>query len=152
MAILLHDDVAAQDGAVVHAAFAGHHAADAQHAVVAYLDIVAEVRAVHQEVAVPDARPAILVCGTGHDHVFADVVLVADEEHAVFAFVVEVLRHAGQCGTRVHRVLAAHACAVQDMRTRHDDAFVADYYVAFDIGERLYCYVLAELCGRVNVC
>ena len=47
---------------------------------------------------------------------------------------------------------AAHARAVQDVRACHDDAVVADYYIAFNVGERLYCDVLAELCGRVNVC
>ena len=64
----------------------------------------------------------------------------------------EVLRHAGQGGSRVYGVLAAQACAVQDARAGHDDALVADFYVAFDVGEWLYCDVLAELCGRVNVC
>ena len=76
----------------------------------------------------------------------------ADDEQAVFSFVVEVLGHAGQHGTVVYGVLAAHARTVQDMRACHDDAVIADFYIAFNVGERLYCYVLAELCGRVNVC
>ena len=119
---------------------------------VAYLDIVAQVRAVHQEVTVSDACSAFGVCGTCHNHVLADVVLVTNKQQAVFSLIVEVLRHAGQHGSVVYGVFPSHAGTVQDVRARHDDTVVADFYIAFNIGERLYCYVLAELCGRINVC
>ena len=47
VAVLMQDDIAAQDRAVVYAAVACHCALDAQYAVIANLYVVAEVYAVH---------------------------------------------------------------------------------------------------------
>ena len=47
VAVLMQDDIAAQDRAVVYAAVACHCALDAQYAVIANLYVVAEVNTVH---------------------------------------------------------------------------------------------------------
>ena len=151
VAVLLDDDVAAQDGAIVHDAFAGYHASDAQHAVVVDLHVVAQVHSVHQVVVATNAGGVAFMCCAGHYHIFVDSVVVTDDELAVFTRVMEVLGGTAQHGTMVHFVPFTHAGAVQDACSRHDDAVVSNFHIAFDLRERLDCNILANLCSRIYV-
>ena len=151
VAILLQQHVAAQYDAAVNAAFACYGGLDAQHAVVGYLYVVAQVYAVHQIVFITDTCALAFVCSAADDYVLAYVVSVANDELCFFTRVVEVLRLCAQHGSVVHLVSFSHTGAAQYPCARHDDAVVANLYIAFNIGKRLYGYVLADFGCRVYI-
>lgn len=46
---------------------------------------------------------------------------------------------------------ALHAGTAQNTCAGHDDAVIADFYICFDIGKRLYGYVFTDFGGRVYI-
>lgn len=152
MAFLLQDDVAAQDGVVVYVTLACQNGFETYHTVVANLHVVAEMYAVHEIVVITDAGCVAFVGSAAYDYVFPDIISVTNDQQAILASVVEILRGSAQYGAMMHFVALAHAGARKDTCTGHDCAVVANFHVTFDVSERLNRYILAELCGRIYKC
>lgn len=119
---------------------------------VTYLHIMAKVYTIHQEVLVADTCGISFMCSTAHNYIFANVVLVADDQQTLLARIMEILRDGTEYGAMMHFVPLPQACTVEDTRTGHDNTIISNLYIAFDICKRLNCYILAELCGRIYKC
>lgn len=120
---------------------------------VADAHIVADVHLVHQMVLLADDGGGFGREGTGNDHVFADGVAVADYHSAGGAGnIVQILWNAADDGILVHPVSTAHDGAFEDAGVGHDDAIVADFHVALDVGKGTDFDVLADFGRRVDVC
>ena len=104
MAALVQNDVAAQNRAVVYPAFPGYGALDAQYTMVADLHVVAKVYTVHQVIVVTDAGTAPCMGGTADNHILADIIILADNQHAFFSRIVEVLWFGSQNGIMMYLV------------------------------------------------
>lgn len=151
--MLLYHGAAALDGAVEDFAVACYAHADAEHAAVVNVRVVADVHLVHEEVAVANNGGRVGVGAAGDDHVFADAVVVADDDcRARAGHVVEVLRLCADYGVLVHLVAAAHRGVLHDGGVGHDDAVVADGDVLVDVGKGLNLNVVAEFSRGVYVC
>ena len=121
--------------AVANYAVAGNLSAVAEHAIVAYLRVMRNVRAFHQEVVIADNGFATLVRSAVDNHVFADGVVVADDEERPFAHEIEVLGQRSQHRTLINTVSTAHACAVKYAYEGVDNAVVAYLHIVFYVDE-----------------
>ena len=151
MAVLVQNDVAAQNGAVVYLTFSGYGSLDAQYTMVAYLHVVAEVYTIHQVVFIADAGGASCMGSTADNHVLADVVIITDNQHAVLSRIMEVLRFGTQNGIVMHLVPFSHAGTVQNFCPRHNNTVITDFHVPFDKCKGLDGYILADFCGRIYI-
>ena len=118
---------------------------------IAYLHVVAEVYTVHQVVFIADAGAAAFIRSAADHYIFANVIVVADNQLALITFVMEVLRFGAQHGAVMHSVSFSHAGTFKDLGTGHDYAIVTDFHTPFDISERLDCYILTDFCGRIYI-
>ena len=80
VAVLLQQNIAAQDDAVVYATFTGNGRLDTQYAMVGNLYVVAQVYTIHQIVFIADFGALPFVCSAADNHILPDVILVADNE------------------------------------------------------------------------
>ena len=150
---LLEQDAIALDGAVFDDTFAGHAGANAQHALVANGDVVADVHLVHDVVAATNTGGAFGVGAAGNDNVLANAVVIADNDVCRRAVnIVEVLRGSTHHSVLTDDIVLPHGGSFQDGRMRLDYAVVADDDALFDIGEGGHLDVLAQLSLGVNVC
>ena len=92
------------------------------------------------------------MCSAAHNYIFANVVLVTDDQQTFLTRIMEILRGGTEYGAMMHFVLLPQTCTVEDTRTGHDNTVISNLYIAFDICKRLDCYILAELCGRIYKC
>ena len=117
MAVLVQNDIAAQNGTIVYLTFSGYGSLDTQYTMVAYLHVVAEVYTIHQVVLITDAGSASCMGSTADNHVLADVVIITDNQHTALSRIVEVLRFGTQNGIVMHLVPFSHAGTVQNFCT-----------------------------------
>ena len=120
--------------------------------IVVHLGVVGDVYALHEEVAVADAGLSVGECRTVHYHVLTEYVLIANHKACGIAFIVEVLRLGTEHSALENLVGAAQTGAVHNADMGVNHAVVADFNIALDIGERVYCHVLADFRFRINVC
>ena len=151
MAVLVQNDIAAQNGTIVYLTFSGYGSLDTQYTMVAYLHVVAEVYTIHQVVFIADAGSASCMGSTADNHVLADVVIITDNQHTALSRIVEVLRFGTQNGIVMYLVPFSHAGTVQNFCTRHNNTVITDFHVPFDKCKGLDGYILADFCGRIYI-
>lgn len=140
--VLLYDGTVALYGAVVQLAFACDDSTYSDDTIVADNHVVADMDLVHQEVAVADGRCLVFVSASGNHYVFADAVVVADDDMRLVAFYeMEVLGSGSDDRILIDDIVVAHLCAFEDAGMGHDDAVVADDRVFVYVGEWFDFYV-----------
>ena len=138
----LDDYAVAEDGAVVYLALTCDAAANADDTLVVDGDVVADVYAVHDEVAIADDGGCLGLCAACNDHILTYLVVVAYHYVGGFAFhVMEVLWLGADDGIVVDMVAGTDGGAVEDGGVRFDDAVVADDHVLLYVGEGSYLNV-----------
>ena len=98
------DGSAGEDDTVANLTVAGYLRAIAEHAVVAYYGVVADVGTFEQEVTVANLRHTIAVGAAVDDDVLTDDIAVANHYIRLGATEVEVLRQGGDDGALVDLV------------------------------------------------
>lgn len=145
MDILLYDNTAGLDGAVVYLAISGYAHSDTDDAVVVNQNIVTDVYLVHQEVSVTDSRGFAFVYTACNNHIFTDAVIVANGHVGFLPFhIMEILRSSSDDGILIHNIIVAHDGSFEDACMRHNDTIVTDYYILVDIGKGLDLNVFAQ--------
>ncbi len=150
---LLHDDTAALYGAVINGASTGDAHSDTENTFVVNGDIVANVNLIHEEISVADGGGFVFIGASGNDHVFADAVVVSDDNVCLASFnEVEILWRCADDGVLIYNITTSHCGAFKYAGMRLDHAVVADSDIFFDVGERADFYVSAEPGLRMDVC
>ena len=151
--VLLHHYTVALDGIVMQFAFAGNAAADAHNAFVVYLNVMADVYTVHDEVFISNPGGFFGIGAAGNYHVLADVVVVAYHYVGGLSLhIVKILGSGTDNSILVNGVAAAHGGTFENGDMGLDDAVVANHRIGFDVGEGAYLYIVSQLSLGVNVC
>lgn len=148
---------AAQIGVAANGHVPGaHHVVRHDHAV-ADMAIVRDVRIDHQHVVVADRRCGILFQGTMQRDVFADGIVVADQQLPDVSVRAKMLRPASQYRALADRIIAAQSRALLDRDSAIQTATIADDHVVLHDTKRADGNVAAKLClgtdgrGGMNV-
>lgn len=80
----MQDYITAQDDTIIEFAFTGNGCLDTGYAVIANLNIVADMYFVHQEVFITDAGCITGKCGTTDHYILTDMIIVTDNQATVF--------------------------------------------------------------------
>ena len=139
------DDRGAEDGAILDDAVAGNLRTVAEDAAAAYLGVVADVRAFHEDVVVANDGLSACMRGAVDDHVLTDDVVVAENALRLFTTKIEILREGTDDTTLMNLVMTTHTCAIEDGYEGEDDAVVANHHVVLDVDEGEYLAVVANL-------
>ena len=106
----------------------------------------------HEEVAVADTCLAFGECGAIDHHILTENVLIANNKASVSTSIVEVLWLCAKHCVLIYLVATSHLSATHDADVWEDDAVVAYFNTVLDVGKRIDCNVLANLCTRSYVC
>ena len=133
---LLDDGTATLDGAIVEFAVACHTHTDTDNAVIVNLNIVADVYLVHEIVVVANGGRLVRISATSDNHVFADVVVVADDYAGGIArLIVEILRRGTNYSILMNEVAATHGRTAEDTGMCLDGTVVANDHTILDVGK-----------------
>ena len=111
-----------------------------------------DVRTLHQKVVIADNGFATLVRGAVDNHVFADGIVVSDDEERPFAHEIEVLGQRSQHRTLINAVATAHARAVKYTHEGVNYAVVAYLHIVFYVDEGVNFAVVAYLSTWRHLC
>ena len=143
-------DTAAEDRAAADGAVAGDLDRIAEDILIAYLTVVRDVGALHEDVPTADDGGDIATGGAADDHVLTDHVVVADDEGGLLALVGEVLGRGTEHGILIDGVATTDARAVHQADVRVDGAVVTDDDVILDVGEGIDRHTGADLGARCD--
>ena len=149
---LVHGRMAAYDDPVADFDLAGERGAVGQHAMAAQNVVVSDMYIGQKEVVAAHHRRAARSRAARYGHIFAYVVIVADDGRRLLAGELQVLRLAGDRGAGMYPVALADARTVVDSRVGTYPAVVAYDHVALDVGEGLDGHVAADDRIGVYVC
>ena len=90
--------------------------------------------------------------GAVDNHVFANGIVVADNEKRLFAHEIEVLGQRSQYRTLINSVAIAHARAVKNAHEGVDNTVVAYLHIVFNIDEGVNFAVVAYLGTWRHLC
>ena len=136
---LLDDGTATLDGAIVEFAVTCHTHTDTDHAVIVNLNVVADVYLVHEIIVVANGGGLVWISATSYNHVFADVVVVADDYAGGIArLIVEILRCGTNYGILMNEVAATHGRTAEDTGMCLDGTVVANDHTVLDVGKGFY--------------
>ena len=148
---LVHGCMTADNGPVAHLDLARERNAVGDHAVAAHHVVVSDVDIGHQQVVAAHHRLAARRRSAGDGHALADVVVIADLGGRILSLELQILRQAGDRGSRMDLAPLADARTVIDNGPGADPAVVADDDVARHVSKRLYGHVPADLGIGMNV-
>ena len=133
---LLDDGTATLDGAIVEFAVTCHTHTDTDNAVIVNLNVVADVYLVHEIVVVANGGCLVGISATSYNHVFADMVVIADDYAGGIArLIVEILRRGTNYSILMNEVAAAHGRTAEDTGMCLDGTVVANDHTVFDVGK-----------------
>ena len=133
---LLDDGTATLDGAIVEFAVTCHTHSDTDNAVVVNLNVVADVYLVHEIVVVANGGGLVGISATSDNHVFADVVVVADDYSGGIArLIVEILRRGTNYSILMNEVAVTHGRTAEDTGMCLDGTIVANDHTVLDVGK-----------------
>ena len=72
---------------------------------VTYLHIMAKVYTIHQEVLAADTCGISFMCSAAYNYVFANVILIADDQQTLLTRIMEILWGGTEYGAMMHFVL-----------------------------------------------
>ena len=104
---------------------------------------MAKMYFIHQIIAISYFSSIAGKCSTADDYVLANIIVVTDNQAALFSRKVEILRFRSENGILMYLVPFSHFSTFQDTSVRHDDAIISDLYILFNVGKRQNCYILA---------
>ena len=138
-------------GIIVDDDLPGNLGGVSDNAAVAELDIVRNVRSLHNKVAIPHDGLPLGSRTTVYRHILADSVVIADLGRRVLPAEFQVLRDSPDHGAREKHVTASRARTVKQGDAVHQLVVVADNHAAVDEAERADFAVLADAGFGVDV-
>ena len=111
-----------------------------------------DVTALHQEVVVANNGLPTFVSSAVDDHIFANDVVVANDEFGLGAIVIKVLWNGSEHRTLKDLVVVSHSSACKNTGKGIDNAVVANDNIVFDVGEGIYFAVVTNLYIGGNFC
>ena len=150
----IDNNVGRENDVIFYEHLACYLAAIAYYVVVTYVDIVADVHALHEEVVGADACSKLLafIAGACYGDILAKDIVIAYDGECLTSMIVEILGYGTDNGSLVHLIVLAHAGAVHDAGEGIDNTVVAYLHVTFYVGEWHDGYVIAYLRLGVYVC
>lgn len=149
---VLENDATGKNDVMLEVAFASHLCADAQHVVVANMDVMAYMDTVHEEVTVADDSSSIFIKATSNDDIFADAVTLANDDTRAMTYgVAETLGHSTDDSILVDVVVGTDFYTFEDAGVRHDDAVVADDSSTLNVSKWIYLHILPYLRLRMHI-
>ena len=137
---------------VANDAVAGNLTAISEDAIVAHFGVVRDVTALHQEVVVANNGLSTFVSSAVDDYIFANDVVVANDEFGLGAIVIKVLWNGSEHRTLKDLVVVSHSSASKNTGKGIDNAVVANDNIIFDVGEGIYFAVVTNLYIGGNFC
>jgi len=117
---------------IFNLAVAGNGCVIGEDVVITNHAIMSDVYSHHQEITRADARSPTLATGAMQRAILSNQVVIADDEAALFAFELYVLRFASQNDMLKDAIALAHGCVFLDHCVGADLAPCADGHIAFD--------------------
>lgn len=137
-------------GPILNLNVAAGQGAVGQDAVVAHLDIVAEMGGGHQVVVVTDNGLAVWLECPVNGHAFTEHVVVTDKDLAHRFRPGNMLRLSTDDGMLADLIMAAHADTRFDDRTAGDRAVIANRHTSLNRRKGRHCYANAEFGFRAH--
>ena len=149
---VLENDATGKYDVMLKLAFASHLCTDAQHVVVADMDVMAYMDTVHEEVTVADDSSSIFIKATSNNDIFADAVTLANDDTRAMTYgVAETLGHSTDDSILVDVVVGTDFYTFEDAGVRHDDAVVADDSSTLNVSKWIYLHILPYLRLRMHI-
>ena len=87
----MEGNIATQDDTIIQGTFSGDGGADTGYTIISDLYIVTNVDFIHQEIAIAYFGSIPTESSSTDNYVFADMVVIPDNQWTFFSFVVEIL-------------------------------------------------------------
>ena len=104
-----------------------------------------------QEITITDNSPAFRRRGTVDHYVFADHIVVADNNQRTIAFIFKILRFCCNDSPVEYTVSLTQTGATHDTGVRHDFAIVANLYILVNVCKRMNCYIRSQFCTGIYI-
>src|SRR5438094_556183 len=110
------------------------------------------VRVRHQQTVVANAGFEFIFCTAVNGYTLANGSIVANFSSGFFSYKFQVLWYGANNGTGKNFAAFSNAAIRHDHGVRHDVGVIANGSIIMNNGKRIYGYIVAELCIRMNGC